>query len=42
MTGVFMLSLDTIGVRTRVMPRFFVIFTYHLADPTYFPLNVAL
>jgi hypothetical protein len=31
MAGVFMLSLGTIWVRTRVMPRLFVFLTYGLA-----------
>jgi hypothetical protein len=31
MAGVFMISLGTIWIRTRVMPRLFVFFTYALA-----------
>jgi hypothetical protein len=42
MAGVFMLSLGTIWVRTRVMPRFFVIITYLLAVVLLVAINLSL
>jgi hypothetical protein len=42
MAGVFMLSLGTIWVRTRVMPRVFVILTYILAIVLLLASNLSL
>ena len=42
MAGVFMLSLGTIWVRTRAMPRFFVILTYLLAIVLLLVINLSL
>lgn len=42
MAGVFMLSLGTIWVRTRVMPRAFVILTYILAVVLLLAINLSL
>jgi hypothetical protein len=42
MAGVFMLSLGTIWVRTRVMPRVFVIITYVLAVILLVAINLSL
>ena len=42
MAGVFMLSLGTIWVRTRVMPRVFVVITYLLAVVLLVAINLSL
>jgi hypothetical protein len=42
MAGVFMLSLGTIWVRTRLMPRIFVIVTYVLAIVLLLAINLSL
>lgn len=42
MAAVFMLSLGTIWVRTRVMPRFFVIITYLLGALLLLAMNLSL
>lgn len=42
MAGVFMLSLGTIWVRTRVMPRVFVVVTYLLAIILLVAINLSL
>jgi hypothetical protein len=42
MAGVFMLSLGTIWIRTRVMPRLFVFLTYGLALVMLVSVNVSL
>jgi hypothetical protein len=42
MAGVFMLSIGTIWVRTRVMPRVFVVITYLLAALLLLAMNLSL
>ncbi len=42
MAGVFMLSLGTIWVRTRVMPRVLVVITYLLAVVLLVAINLSL
>ena len=42
MAGVFMLSLGTVWLRTRAMPRLFVYFTYLLALVLLIAINLSL